>query len=144
MSYTDVLSQLPPSLRSTIIKIEKTRNKISGCITVTFNNTCLRENLLPRYTHLHLHDQAAKQERCTTTFRRNLVELQLQNKKEEVVLLRQELRALNAEWEAADVEAPLRDSINAALKDLTERHHASCLRRTQKKLADLNGGHLNV
>ena len=145
MSFTDILSQLPLNLRSTIRKIEKTTNKISSCNTaVTFNNTCLRENLLPRYTHLHLHDQAAQRARCTTAFRRNLVEIQLQNKKEELELLRQELRALNAEWEAADVEPLLRDSINVALEDLTERHHASCLRRTQKKLADLNGGNLKV
>ena len=145
MTFAILLHQLTSELRTLVRKIENLMKKISNCETaVSFNNTCLRENLLPKYTHIRLHDQAAQNASFTRNYRRNLVELQLQNKKDELQRLRQELNAAKEEWGSRDVEPVLRDSVDAALRNLDDQHRSSAERCTLRKLVVLNGGNLKV
>ena len=44
-----------------------------------FNETCLREGLLPTYTNVRLHDNAARNEQFTVKFRQQLIKRQLEN-----------------------------------------------------------------
>ena len=145
MNFAQLLHQLSAEQRTLVRKIESLRKKISNCQTaVTFNNTCLRENLLPRYTHLRLHDRAAQDTSSTKNYRRNLVELQLHNKEKELLRLCQELNSAEEDWKSSHVDVSLRNSVETALKDLCDQHHTSAERRTLRKLSVLNGGNLKV
>ena len=55
MTFAELLHQLTEEQRTLIRKIENLLKKVSNCETaVSFNNTCLRENLLPKYTHISI------------------------------------------------------------------------------------------
>ena len=65
---------LAQSTKSDVRRFERCAFKIvrRKCSTV-FNQICLREGLLPKYTNIKLHDEAAKDEPFTLEFRRCLL-----------------------------------------------------------------------
>ena len=73
-------------------ELEKVSLKLakSDCC-VLFNGICLSENILPNYTNINLHDDAAKREPFTLKYRRHLVQRELDVAKERRTKLEQEL-----------------------------------------------------
>ena len=96
MSITDIINTVPDSIKKTFNKIQKLNRKLSKAKTaVLFNDICLKENILPKYSDVKLHDHRAKKQPFTETFRRNLVEHQLNQKQTQVSELQQKVDALN-------------------------------------------------
>ena len=84
-SYGQFLNELEPGIRTCIRKHEKIVLKINKLQTsVVFNETCIKENILPKYTLFKLHDPAAKREDSTTEFRQKLILRQITSAKEEI------------------------------------------------------------
>ena len=56
MTYGALLFEAPIELRRTVRKIEDTSKKlISKKWSITFNNVCLKENILPNYNRIYIH-----------------------------------------------------------------------------------------
>ena len=78
----DLIFALPVETKQEIRKLEKVFLKLNKTeLSCAFNECCLRENILPKYTQIKLHDSAAKNEEFTDDFRRKLVERQLEENK---------------------------------------------------------------
>ena len=58
-----LLHTLPSELKNEVRKLEKVSLKLvkSECREL-FNSVCVRENLLPNYSNIRLHDEATKRE----------------------------------------------------------------------------------
>ena len=87
----ELIFTLPVPTRHEIRKLEKVFLKLQKTeLTCAFNESCLRENILPKYTQLKLHDVAATEEEFTNDFRRKLVERQLEENKTKLQELKEE------------------------------------------------------
>ena len=70
-----LIFNLQPECRKSVRDLEKVSVKlIKQKCSLLFNSTCLKEDILPTYTNIKLHKQAARKEPFTLKYRRNLVE----------------------------------------------------------------------
>ena len=88
-----LLYPLPAEQKREVRELEKVSIKLakSDC-SALFNGVCLSENLLPNYSNINLHDDAAKREPFTLKYRRQLVQRELDLAKEKRAQLEQELK----------------------------------------------------
>ena len=76
----EMLFILPPETRKIVRLLEKCSFKLIKLkCGILFNHTCLNENLLPIYSNIKLHDKAARHEKFTLDFRRNLIQREIDN-----------------------------------------------------------------
>jgi len=77
-----LIHPLPPEQKKAIRDLEKVSMKLckSEC-SVLFNSLCVKEKLLPNYSNINLHDEAAKREPFTLKYRQRLVQRELDNAK---------------------------------------------------------------
>ena len=77
-----LIHPLPPEQKKAIRDLEKVSMKLckSEC-SVLFNSLCVKEKLLPNYSNINLHDEAAKREPFTLKYRQLLVQRELDNAK---------------------------------------------------------------
>lgn len=76
-----LLNQLLQNERKTIRLIEKINKKIIHIkYSLVFNNTCIKENILPKYTNIRLHDPAARNQQFTVEYRKQLILRQIEIK----------------------------------------------------------------
>ena len=81
MSLGDVLFNLTDLEKKTVRRKEKLLKKnIKAKYAIVFNQTCLREHILPAYTNVKLNGQAVAYKQFTKDFRRKFVEKQLEEK----------------------------------------------------------------
>ena len=88
----ELLFPLPAQQKREVRELEKVSLKLakSEC-NVLFNGTCLSENILPNYTNINLHNDAAKREPFTLKYRRQLVQRELEQAKEKRATLENEV-----------------------------------------------------
>ena len=90
-----LLKDFHPNVRSIIRRTEKIWRKIKKKeISVVFNEFCIKESLLPKYTIFKLHDPAAKHSTSTTEFRRELVLRQITSAKNDIEHLNEEFEEI--------------------------------------------------
>ena len=79
MALGDLIYPLPPELRSTVRKFEKCYIKyVKSDLKCAYNQACLTENILLKYTNIRLHDAGAERETFTLDFRKRLIQRQLE------------------------------------------------------------------
>lgn len=145
MNIAESLNLLPNTVKQTFNKIQKLNRKLSKARTaILFNDICLKENILPKYTNVRLHDQRAKQQSFTEAFRRNLVEHQLKLKEEQVKELQQKLVTLNALLNNSQIEDNLKGKLLAYLDEKAENCEHNDKVKVTKKLTKLYGGNLKL
>ena len=83
-----LIFNLPVERRRSVRDLEKTSIKIikTKC-SLLFNSTCLKNDILPNYTNIKLHDRAARNEPFTLKYRRRLVEREVENAKSTIETL---------------------------------------------------------
>ncbi len=88
VSLGSLIYNLPAERRKSVRELEKISTKIikEKC-SLLFNSTCLKEQILPKYTNIKLHDQAARNEHFTLKYRRQLVEREVENAKASIETL---------------------------------------------------------
>ena len=64
-----------------------------------FNKCCLTNNLLPTYTNINLHDEAARTEEFTLEFRKQLIRRQIEDQTRKIDSLTEDLQTVNMEFE---------------------------------------------
>ena len=81
-----ILRTATPQVKSEYRKIEKMKMKIIKLKSHrSFNETCVINKLLPTYTNVRLHDDAARQETFVLDFRLKLVERQIAEQKDDII-----------------------------------------------------------
>ena len=88
VSLGSLIFNLPSERRKSVRELEKVSAKlIKQKCSLLFNSTCLKEDILPTYSNIKLHSQAARKEPFTLKYRRNLVEREVQNAKANIETL---------------------------------------------------------
>ena len=92
MNFGEFLYHYEPYVRTKIRRIETQEKKLAKTkVAILFNRTCLNENLLPTYTNITTHDPAARNERFTIEYRKQLIYRQVACKSEQIVQLQEDI-----------------------------------------------------
>ena len=145
MSIAETLNLLPETTKRTFNRIQKLNRKLSKAKSaVLFNDICIKENILPKYTNVKLHDQRAKKQPFTETFRRKLVEHQLKQKEAQVKDLQQRLAKLYESLDKSQIKEEDKKKLFTYLDEKCENseHHDKI--KVTKKLAKLYGANIKV
>ena len=79
----ELLFSLTPDQRTVVRRYESETKKLNNVRNaVVFNELCIKENLLPKYSNINLHDRAVQHEDFVTDFRKRLTSEQLSRKKD--------------------------------------------------------------
>ena len=144
-SFGNLISTLPQEDKACCRKLENLRKKlINNEYAVVFNEICLRENLLPRYTDVRLYDEAVRNNATTLEYRRALVVDELERKISTVNHLRQQVNDQVASWNGRDIDDQTKARINAMLESILSTHKDAVERKGNRKLAAMNGGQIKV
>ena len=85
MDLGRLVFNLPLEYKTSIRKLEKTIKKIVDTESaLVFNQTCLKENILPKYTNINTHDPAARADHITVEYRKQLIQRQIFMKTEQL------------------------------------------------------------
>ena len=78
LSFT-AIKHIPPEVRLLFRRVEKLQQKSEKLTShLRFNETCIINQLLPTYTNVKLHDDAARTQQFVVDFRRNLINRQIE------------------------------------------------------------------
>ena len=81
-----ILRTSTPQVKREYRKIERSKVKILKLkCHQAFNETCVINKLLPTYTNVRLHDDAAREETFVLDFRLKLVKRQIAEQREEII-----------------------------------------------------------
>lgn len=145
MSIGEVLFNLPRNVKKTVRKIEATQRKlVKAKNALVFNQTAIKENLLPKYTNIKTHDPAVKEKPFTKDYRRKLIHHQIEQKQKLLEELNETLCKLRETFAEYPIEKKVREEILEHL-DLSAKNsdHANKI-KTIKKLTKLYGGCITV
>lgn len=118
MNIGPILYQLPNEKRKVIRKKEKLQKKVTkNKYAIVFNQTSLKEDIVPAYTHIKLYDQAVAYEDFTEEFRRRCVEKQIEKELESLKRLEQEVEKNENKYQNIDLDADIRADLNKLLKE---------------------------
>ena len=142
MNFGNLLYNLQEEERSSVRKIEKVSKKlISAQYAVIFNNICIKENLLPKYTDIRPHDPAVRRSEFTLQYRRDLLLHQLEKKEKQIKELEIELHLAKGRWDSyIGIGHELRHRIEGEMEDIINQYQLSTKARILKKLTNLNQG----
>ena len=139
MNFNDIIHTLNDNLRKTVNKIVKTQTKLSKCESaITFNGLCIKEDLLPKFTNIRLHDPATKNEAFTKEFRKKLVEHQIKKKESLSSELRRKLASLHEELDGSDLDENVKRELRKCLDEKAENcDHANKVKTAKKTFKNL-------
>ena len=122
------------SLEKLLIKLEEIKSHR------IFNQCCITNNLLPKYTNIKPHDEAARTDNITYQYRINLIKRQINEQDLKIAELSRKAVELNDDFKNM-INSEIRHkafmmfldhNVTAKKISLTEKHN--------KKLTELNGG----
>ena len=120
----ELIHDLDEQSKSTCRKFEKCLIKWTKLkLNVVFNSTCIRENILPKYTNINLHDEAARDEEFTKDYRMKLVKRQLENGKRKLMEIEEETKETRRKLEEGVQDLTLRKRIIDQIEQNSERIH---------------------
>ena len=145
MELSDIIFNLPPTIKRTIRKLEKTLKKLANCEqAVIFNQTCLKENILPKYSNIKTHDPAARNEAFTLEYRKQLVHRQIGEKKVQQSRLLDQLTDLFSSLRNFRLAEDRHQQIKTALHNLREHSREIAKSNILKKLNHLYNGTITL
>ena len=109
-----------------------------------FNDICIRENLLPKYSDINIHDQAIQHEDFVTDFRKRLTTEQLSRKKELLKKQSDEVLRHRAAFDDLCIDDELKRKIHDSLSAILRDHDELARNRVLKKLTHLYKGDIAV
>ena len=145
MSIGELVFKLPRQQRKTFRQIEATTRKlVKAENALVFNETAIKENLLPNYTKIKSNDPAVKEKTYTTEYRRKIVLDQINEKQKLVKQLKGRLEKLREELERENIEESVRKDLENHLElSANNCQHANQV-KTIKKLTKLYGAQVNI
>ena len=77
-NYGQCINQFPPNTIKVIREFERIQKKICRHkMSIMFNEICINEDMLPKYTYFKFNDPAAHKYNSTLEYRRDLVKRQI-------------------------------------------------------------------
>ena len=107
---------------------------------VIFNEICIDNNMLPKFTNVRLYNEAAQREPFTNDFRRNLVKHEQTMKKKRQADLQKEFDEDKILLMSELSDEQLKTDLDAILNEQLSHYESVIKSRTQKKLCRLYGG----
>ena len=133
-----LLFPLPQETKNLIRRYERLSFKIvrKKC-SLIYNQLCIREGLLPAYTNIKLHDEAAKDEPFTLEFRQCLLEREIENANNTIK---------DVEIEALEIQDALQKDVNPehlsnifkVISNNSDKLDANCKQTMVRKLSQLS------
>ena len=143
MTIGNLIFPLSSPTKNLVRSIERIQKKIINFkYALVFNKCCLKENILPNYTNIKLHDPAARNEQFTVKYRKELVERQIRQKKSLLEECEASKLILTAELTKILIDEELLNSILTELDHLHLQHDNVVKTRTLRKLNSLYKGKL--
>ena len=146
--YGEVINQLQNENKTLLRKKENTLKKIVNAeLAITFNETCIRENLLPIYT-LNIHGDGAvnhsrrRRRRPTNQERTNFMKTRVRELQDKIQELRPLYQELEEKWINSNIAAELKENLDSLFCAMIDQHRNSISRANQNKLIKLNGGQI--
>ena len=134
----DIISETSQNARNIVRNIEKTQKKvITAKNAVVFHQTCISNDILPKFTDIRLHNPAVRRHQITLDFRKKLVEEQLKEREERVRELEAELKVLRAKLISEKVDKDTLEQIYRALYEEYTYFNDVVKGRITKKLSKL-------
>ena len=128
-------------VKNSFRKLEcENRKLINNEEHLNFNEICLRENLLPKYTNFKLHDAAARQEDFVMECRRQLTERQIQSKKTSIEQIKQDITRTREQLRYQTPTEVRFAALEMFLKRLMDQHRFNVVSQHDKKLSELYNG----
>ena len=119
MNFGELIHDLQTNAKKVIRKIERTERKLQKAKSaLVFNETCINEDILPKYTNIKLHDPAAKEAIFTKEYRKKLVSQQIETKSKLVRQLELELTELYQEFEQCHIDTDRKERIRQTLREM--------------------------
>ena len=142
-NFGEVLFHYSVEQKKILRKIENLNKKIINAENaVIFNSVCIKENLLPTYTNIRLHDRAVQHAQLTSDFRKKLLEEQILSNQTKSNNLKIELHQYIQLFEAFDISSVLRARTQELLQSLITAYGNARQTGVLKKLTKLYGGTL--
>ena len=131
-------------------KIERLQNKIIKLkCHLQFNDTCIINKMLPTYTNVNLHDEAARNEEFVLEFRLNFIKRQieeisgkLKKKKKKKKNISPELTSVKQDLKNTRRRAIRYAALQCYLERLKQRTGEATKVTQHRKLCTLYGGHI--
>ena len=143
-NYGQYLNQFPPNTIKVIREFERIQKKICRHkMSIMFNEICINEEMLPKYTYFKLHDPAAHKHSSTLEYRRDLVKRQITLSKNNIHSLNLESQKIRNNLESSITPEQLHELDNrlSVIINKSDYEHKLTL---QKKLNNLYKGHLLI
>ena len=132
MTFGEILNEYDERGKKTIRNIESLQKKIINArLAVVFNQQCMKNNLLPKFTNIHV-DEAVQQRRFTLEFRKKLVVNQIEEKTEIIHQLQDKLASEQLHFDDLDVSDDLKHRTADALSEQLSHHQRVVETRIQK------------
>ena len=141
MSYGELLHSLPQDLRKYYRNLESTNKKLINLKwSKVYSQSCLSENILPKYSRIRHEDPAIPSTDATTKYRRYLVEQELSRKEQQMEKLHQTRDRLLLEIENFNVSCESKASVTSALNVILQNSDEIGKTRILKKLNSVYHG----
>ena len=114
MTFGDILHEYDEPGKKIARQLESTQKKITNAqLAVVFNKECIKNNLLPNFTNIHLNE-AVQQRRFTFEFRKKLVVNEIEEKTKLIDKLQDKLTETQLSFDKLNVASDLkRRTVNA-------------------------------
>ena len=143
MKFADIIQKVNLNIKRKFRLLEKTKIKIiKKEWSIKYNEICIKEDLLPSYTKLRLHDPAARNTNTTLNYRKYLVERQITNSKQALEKFKPKCDEIIEEINNSTIEENIKSAIEDSLNE--NLVHAENIVKTQlmKKLNKLYEGEI--
>ena len=137
------LKSLNPDDKSSFRKLERLETKLIKLKShLQFNETCLINKLLPTYTNVKLHDDAARTQQFVLDFRLSLIERQINEQASELKIVDEQRLAAISELRLR-ISSPIKFAALECLLTKTKERIAFEMKNKQhSKLCRLYGGNI--
>ena len=148
MTYGHTIGQLPIEARNILRKREKIEKKLcNNKLAISFNEICLRENLLPTYTKNIPGNRADNNTRQRWRIpspeeRRDYMRTRIREMKRLHFQLEEEVSSTLQLWNNCNTGDASKEEINTAFRRMMESHEQAIISANQRKLVNLNGGQM--
>ena len=142
-NHGDLLYELPNELKNLFRNLERTSRKIiMSNWSLKFNKTCLKENLLPKYSNFRNHDPAVARSRTTLEYRKYLVKREIEVHENKLCHAKEEKEYLDKKIDEFQFNLEAKNNLKINLDQMLMNFDNSEKAKIVKKLNNLYNGHL--
>ena len=142
MNIGVLIFNLNYNYKKLVRKIENFNKKLNNVnISIAFNQLCLNENLLPKFTDIKTCDLTNKHQDITLSYRKKLISREIEDKRKTRDELLHDLDLAYETWNnTTDIDIELKHKIDDSLNNIIEQHLNTSTNKIIDKLSRLYGG----